>query len=55
MSHVISMYRPGDARQAAVSDLSKVILSLMPLRFEYSTLAVRAEQHNHSAILVFFK
>jgi len=28
MSHVISMHRPGDPRQTAVSDLSKVILCL---------------------------
>jgi hypothetical protein len=40
MSHVISMQRPDNLRQTAVSDLSKVILCLV----------VRAKQHNHSAI-----
>jgi hypothetical protein len=50
MSHVISMHRPGDLRQTAVSDLPKVILCLMELSFEHSTLIVRAKQHNHSAV-----
>jgi len=44
MSHVISMYRPDDPRQTAVSDLSKVILCLVEPRFEHSTLVVRANQ-----------
>ncbi len=42
MPHVISMYHPGDPRQTAVSDWSKVILCLVALRFE-----LRAEQHDH--------
>ncbi len=44
------MYRPGDPRQIAVSDLSKAIPCLVALKFEHSTLGVRAKQHNHSAI-----
>jgi hypothetical protein len=42
--------RPGDLRQTAVSDLSKVILCPVALRFEHSTLVARAKLHNHSAI-----
>jgi hypothetical protein len=37
MSHVISMRRPGDPRQAAVSDLSKVILYLVAPRFDFGS------------------
>jgi hypothetical protein len=43
MSHVISMHRSDDPRQTAFSDLSKVIPYL---RFEYSTLVVRANSHS---------
>jgi hypothetical protein len=51
MSHVISMHRPGDPRQTAVSDFSKVILPcLMVPRFEDVTLVGLANQHNHSAV-----
>ncbi len=50
MSHVISMHRPDDPRQTPGSDLSKIILCLLALRFEESTFVVRAKQHNHSAI-----
>jgi hypothetical protein len=50
MSHVIHMHRPDDPRQAAVSDLSEVILCLVASRFEDNILVVRAKQHNHSAI-----
>jgi hypothetical protein len=50
MSHVISMHRPGDPRQTAVSNLSKVIVFLVASRFQHSTLVVCAKQHNHSAI-----
>jgi hypothetical protein len=50
MSHVISMHRPDDPRQTAVSDLSKVILCLVPRRFEHSTLVVHAKQYHYSAI-----
>ncbi len=50
MSHVISMHRPGDPRQTAVSDLSKGIPCLVAPTFEHSTLIVRAKQHNHSEI-----
>jgi len=52
MPHVISMHRPGDPRQTAVSDLSKVILCLVAPRFEHNALIVRAKLHNHSAIAV---
>ncbi len=51
MSHVISVHRPGDPRQAAVSDLSKVTLCLMTPRFAHSTLVVRAKQHSPSAVV----
>jgi hypothetical protein len=44
MSQVISKHRPGDRRQAAVSDLSKVILCLVAPRFEHRTLVVRAKK-----------
>ncbi len=44
------MHRPGDPRQTAVSDLLKIILCLVVLRFEHSTLVVRAKQHNPSVI-----
>ncbi len=44
------MPRLGDPRQTAINELSKVILSLMVPRFEYSTLVVRAKQHNRSPI-----
>jgi hypothetical protein len=44
------MHRPGDPRQKAISDLSKVIASLVASRFGHSTLVVRAKQLNHSAI-----
>ncbi len=50
MLHVISMHRPGDPRQAAVSDLSKGIPCLVAPTFEHSTLLVRDKQHNYSAI-----
>jgi hypothetical protein len=43
MLHVISMHRPGDPRQTAVSDFSKVIPCLVAPKFEHSTLAVRAK------------
>jgi hypothetical protein len=43
-------YQMGDPRQTAVSDLSRVILCLVVLRFEHSTLWVYVEQLNHSAI-----
>ncbi len=49
MSRVISMHRPDDPRQTAVSDLSKVILCLLAPSFERSTLVVRAKQNTHSA------
>jgi len=48
MSHVISMHRPDDPRQTLVTDLFKIILCLLALRFEQSTLVVCAKQHNHS-------
>jgi hypothetical protein len=54
MSHVISIYRPGDPRQTAVGDLSEVILCLVAPRFEHSTLVVRAKQHHHSPIAASF-
>jgi hypothetical protein len=44
MLHVMSMYRPGDLRQTAVSDLSKV--NSMSGEAEVWS----AKQHNHSAI-----
>jgi hypothetical protein len=45
------MHRPGDPRQAAISDdLSKVVRCLVILKFDNSTLAVRAKQHKYSAI-----
>jgi hypothetical protein len=50
MSHVISMHRPSDPRETAVSDLSKVILFLVGPRLEHSTLVVRVKQHKHTAI-----
>jgi hypothetical protein len=50
MSPVISMPCPGDPRQTAVSDLSKVILYLLASRFEHSSLVVCARQHNQSTI-----
>jgi hypothetical protein len=50
MLHVISMHRPGDPRQTAVSTLSKVIQCLVAARFEHSTLTVRAKQHNRLVI-----
>jgi hypothetical protein len=50
MSYLISIPRPGDPRWIAISDLSKVIVYLVVLRFEHSTLVVRAKQHYHSAI-----
>jgi hypothetical protein len=50
MSHVISMHRPSDPRETAISDLSKVTLCLVASRFEHRTLVVRAKQHNHSII-----
>jgi hypothetical protein len=50
MSHIISMHRPIDPRQTAFSDLSKIIPCLVAPKFEHSTLAVCAKQHNHSAI-----
>jgi hypothetical protein len=50
MSHVISMHRPDDPRETAVSDSSKVILCLVVRRFEHSTLVVHAKQHYCSAI-----
>jgi hypothetical protein len=50
MSNAIGMHRPGDPRQTAVSDLSKVILCLVAPSFEHSTLVVSAKQHNHSFI-----
>jgi hypothetical protein len=50
MSHIISMHLPGDPRQTAVSDWPKIILYLVAPWFEYSSLVVRTEQHNHSAI-----
>ena len=43
-------YRTGDPRQIAVRDLSRVIPWLVVLRFEHSTLIVRVEQLNHSAM-----
>jgi hypothetical protein len=43
MSHVISMHRPDDLRQTAVSGLSKVILCLVAPKFEHSTLIVHAK------------
>jgi hypothetical protein len=53
MSDVISIHHPGDPRQTAVSDLSKVILCLLAQRFEYSTLVVCGKQHyNHSFVSV---
>jgi hypothetical protein len=51
-SHVVTMHRIGDPWQTAVSDLSKVILCLVALKFEQSNLVVRAQQHNHSATAV---
>jgi hypothetical protein len=50
MSHVISMHRPGDPRETAVSGLSRVILCLVAPRLEQRTLLVRAQEHNQSAI-----
>jgi len=50
MSHVISMHRPDDPKQTAVSALSKVILCLVAWRFEHSTLVVHAKQYHYSAI-----
>jgi hypothetical protein len=50
MSHVISMHRPVDRRQTAVSDLSKVIPYLVVPILEHSILVVRDKQHNHSII-----
>jgi hypothetical protein len=44
MSHVISMHRPGNPRQIAASDLSKVILCLVAPRFKHTTLLVHAKQ-----------
>ncbi len=49
MSHVISMHRPDDPRQTAVSDLSKLIPCLMVPRFEPFNLVVRAEKHDHGS------
>jgi hypothetical protein len=51
MSHVISMHRPGDARQTAVSDWPKIILCLVAPRFEYSSLVAYAKQYNPSALV----
>jgi len=50
MPHVISMNRPGDPRQTAVSVLPKLILRLVGLRFEHSTLIEHAKQNNHLAL-----
>jgi hypothetical protein len=50
MSYVISMNGTVDPRQTVVSNLSEIIRCLVGPRFEYSTLVVRAKQHNHSAI-----
>jgi hypothetical protein len=50
MLHVVSMHRPVDPGQTAVTELSKVIPCLVAPKFEHSTLAVRAKQHNQSAI-----
>ncbi len=50
MLHVVSMHRPVDPRQTAVSELSKVIPCLVAPKFEHNTLAVRAKQHNQLAI-----
>jgi hypothetical protein len=50
MSHVISMHRPDDSRQTAVSDLSEVILCVVASRFEHGTSVVSVKQHNYSAI-----
>jgi hypothetical protein len=38
------------ARQAGLSNFSKVILYLVAPRFEHSTLILRAKQHNHTTI-----
>jgi hypothetical protein len=50
MLHVVSVHRPVDPRQTAVSDLFKVIPCLVAPKFEHSILALRAKQHNQSAI-----
>ncbi len=50
MSNVISMHRLGDPRQTALSDLHQIIPCMAAPKFEHSALAVRAKQHNHSAI-----
>jgi hypothetical protein len=49
-TYVISMHRPGDLCQTAISGLSKVILCLVAPRLEHSTLIVAAKQHNQSAV-----
>ncbi len=43
MSHLISMHRPGDSRQTAVSNLFKVILDLVAPKFKHNTFLVRAK------------
>jgi hypothetical protein len=51
MSHVISMHRPGDPRQTAVRDLSKVILCLVAPSFEHRSSLVLGKQHHYSVRL----
>jgi hypothetical protein len=50
MSNVMSMHHLGDPRQTALSNLYQIIPCLAAPKFEHSALAVRAKQHNHSAI-----
>jgi hypothetical protein len=44
------MHCLGDPRQTALSDLYQIIPCLVAPKFEHSALAVRAKQHNQSAI-----
>jgi hypothetical protein len=50
MLNVISIHRLGDPRHTALSDLYQIIPYLVPPKFEHIALAVRAKQHNQSAI-----
>ncbi len=47
MSHVLSMHRPGDSRQTAVSDFSKFILCLLAKRDRFKELFTNHTQDPH--------
>jgi hypothetical protein len=51
-TYVISMHRPGDLCQKAISALSKAILCLVVPRLEHCTLIIGAKQHNQSTVAV---